>query len=309
MTLEQIGTWPRLLLEYWRILKGVRPLKVVHTNWHPLLLLLPFLHPERDIYWLHEVIPDRSQYRKVFRWFERRIGCFVCVSYAVADSLRHLGVSEAKIRVIYNGLTDPAAEGRGAVAKNHLGFRIGIVGQVGDWKGHADLLQAFGRVCKWHPDAELFIFGKGTPEYTLEIAKMAVELGVAGRVRWKGFVADRADIYSDLDLCVVPSRSQDPLPTAAIEAGFFGLPVVATRSGGLPEIVEHEENGLLVEVEHPTEIAEAICRLIENPQLCAAMGKSGRRRAEERFGRSRFLKEFGDLLDTKQSYRTSIRGA
>jgi glycosyltransferase involved in cell wall biosynthesis len=125
-------------------------------------------------------------------------------------------------------------------------------------------------------------------------------LGIADRVKWHEFVVDRQTIYSNLDLCVVPSRSQDPLPTSAIEAGFAGLPVIATRRGGLPEVVEHETNGLLVEAQSPAELADAMCRLINDHQLRERLACNARPWATERFGRERFLKEFLALLETEE---------
>jgi glycosyltransferase involved in cell wall biosynthesis len=125
-------------------------------------------------------------------------------------------------------------------------------------------------------------------------------LGIANWVKWHEFVHDRRDIYSNLDLCVVPSRSQEPLGLSAIEAGFSGLPVIATRRGGLPEVVEHETNGLLVEAQRPAELADALCRLINDPQLRQRLAGNARRCAMERFGRERFLEEFLALLEAEE---------
>lgn len=294
MTLEQIWRLPSLLWGYSRVLRHLRPQRVVHTNWHHLLLLLPFLRRNRDIYWLHELVPNVPQYRRIFRWFAQKLNCFVCVSQAVANSVRQLGIDKAKIRIIHNGITDPAPTG--PISDAAGAFRIGIVGQVGAWKGHDDLLEAFALVHEKHANSELHIFGKGEGSYKSELELKSAALGIANCVKWHGFVQDPKDIYPNLDLCVVPSRSQDPLPTSAIEAGFCGLPVVATRRGGLPEIVEHEKNGLLVDAQCPEEIAEALLRLIENPQFRERLGSTAKCYATERFGRERFLREFVDLL-------------
>jgi glycosyltransferase involved in cell wall biosynthesis len=300
MTVEQLWRWPGLIWGYFQILRRLRPQKVVHTNWHHLLLLLPFLLPERDLFWFHEIVPDRPQYRLVFGWLEQRLGSFVCVSHAVAWSLRKIGVREAKIRVIHNGLADPASS-TDVTAPPSEHFRIGIVGQVGPWKGHDDLLEAFALIARKHSAAELHIFGKGNAGYRTELARRSIDLGVAERVKWHDFVADRRLIYTSLDVCVVPSRSQDPLPTTALEAGFFCMPAIVTRRGGLPEIIEHEVNGLVVEAERPTEIAEALSRLIEQPSLRQLLATNARHRAVGYFGRERFLGEFLALLNAESS--------
>ena len=295
MTAEQIWRLPGLLWGYSRVLRRFNPIRVVHTNWHHALLLLRFLQPDRDLYWLHEFVPDLPRYRRVFGWFAQRLRYFVCVSEAVAGSLRKLGIDESKIRVIHNGITDPFSEGasRGDAAV----FRIGIVGQVGAWKGHEDLLEAFAVVRKKHASSELHVFGNGDAFYRGELQRKSVGLSIEDGVKWHDFVSDRREIYSNLDLCVVPSRSQDPLPTTAIEAGFSGLPVIATRRGGLPEVIEHETNGLLVEAQQPAELADAMCRLIEDSELREHLAGHARRRAMERFGSERFVKEFLELLE------------
>jgi glycosyltransferase involved in cell wall biosynthesis len=298
MTGGQIWHWPDLLWRYARVLRLLNPRKVVHTNWHHMLLLLPFLRPDRDLYWLHEFVPDLPQYRRVFGWFARRLNCFVCVSEAVAGSLRRLGIDEAKIRVIRNGITDPVPTN--PTRRPATAFRIGIVGQVGAWKGHDDLLDAFAVVHQQHGSCELHVFGKGDAAYRGELERKSIRLGVANWVKWHEFVRDRRDIYSNLDLCVVPSRSQEPLGLSAIEAGLSGLPVIATRRGGLPEIVEHETNGLLVEAQCPAEIADALCRLMNDPQLRQRLASNARRCAMDRFGRERFLGEFRALLEAEE---------
>jgi glycosyltransferase involved in cell wall biosynthesis len=299
MTLEQVRHWPSLLGGYSSLVRRLRPQKVVHTNWHHLLLLLPFLRPERDLFWLHEVVPDLLQYRRVFGWLERRLGAFICVSEASACSLRKIGIDEAKIRVIHNGLTDPAdsVDPRSLSPERP---RFGIVGQVNAWKGHTDLLEACALLVREHSAPELHIFGNGNAVYKAELVRRSLDLGIQERVKWHDYVSDRRLIYSSFDVCVVPSRSQDPLPTTAIEAGFFGLPSVVTRRGGLPEIVEHEVNGLVVEAERPAELAEALSRLIKEPSLRQRLGANARRRAVEHFGRDRFLNEFMAVLNLEQ---------
>src|ERR1039457_1343859 len=228
MTAEQILYWQTLLWGYARVLRILSPRKVIHTNWHHMLLLLPFLRPDRDLYWLHEFVPDSPRYRRVFGWFARRLNCFVCVSQAVAGSLRQLGIDEAKIRVIHNGIKDSVSTN--PTRRRATAFRIGIVGQVGAWKGLDDLLDAFAVVHQNHASCELHVFGKGEASYRCELERKSTGLGIANWVKWHEFVLDRRTIYSNLDLCVVPSRSADPLPTSAIEAGFAGLRSAAPPS-------------------------------------------------------------------------------
>lgn len=306
MTAEQIWRWPSLLMGYLRVLREQRPTKVIHTNWHHVLLMFPFLRPQRDLFWLHEIVPTSPRYRYVFRRLQHRIGCFVCVSNAVAESLRQVGVNDAKIRVVHNGLSDPVGSTHTPAPASTL-FRIGIVGQVGAWKGHDDLLEAFAIVRTKHADTELHVFGKGSARYKKELIERSITLGIAESLKWHEFASDRRDIYANLDVCVMPTRVKEPFGLVALEAGFFSLPAIVTRRGGLPEIIEHEVNGLLVESESPAQIAGALCRIIEQPELRRVLATNARIRAVQRFGRERFLREFVALLNTEaETYNLSV---
>ncbi len=203
----------------------------------------PFLKPERDIYWSHEVFANKPQYRRLFRALAKRVGCLVAVSKIAAQSLLELGVPKDKVVVIHNGISDPAAGHHND--SNNKTCAVGIVGQIGSWKGHEDLLEAFQVVLRREPSAQLHIFGRSGSAYEGFLRRRARELGLEKSVIWRGFVEDRSKIYRDLSILAVPSRSEDTLPTVAIEAGFFGLPVVASDKGGLNEIVKDQVTGLL----------------------------------------------------------------
>jgi colanic acid/amylovoran biosynthesis glycosyltransferase len=93
---------------------------------------------------------------------------------------------------------------------------------------------------------------------------------------------------------------QDPLSTTAIETGFSDLLGIATRRAACGEVIENETNGLLVEARGPAELADAMCRLLDDPQLQLRLAGNARRRATERFGRERFLNEFIELLEEEE---------
>jgi glycosyltransferase involved in cell wall biosynthesis len=305
MTVHQMLRWPQLLLGYRRFLRRFAPEKVVHTNWHSLLTIFPFLKPQRDVYWVHELMPKKDQYRRLFRWLEHRLDCFVAVSNAVAKSLGELGIGSNKICVIHNGIADPVCgvvrEGEPTETLN-----IGIVGQIGHWKGHEDLLDAFKLVAQHYPHAKLRIFGKGSAEYEQLLRDRARQLGIDHKLHWMGFVGERMAIYGNLTILAVPSRLQDPLPTSAIEAAFFGIPVVASRRGGLPEIVEDGATGLLFKSGNSDELARHLVTLLGNAELRERMGQNARRRAIALFSRERFVRQFcrllsaGDLIEENE---------
>jgi len=95
---------------------------------------------------------------------------------------------------------------------------------------------------------------------------------------------------------VLPTRTEEPLSTAAIEASAAGLPVICTNHGGFPEIVEHGVTGLLVEPRRPDLLAQAIAQLAASPARARAMGEAGRQRALKLFALSRFVGEFDRVM-------------
>jgi glycosyltransferase involved in cell wall biosynthesis len=294
MTLHQLLHVPGLLVSYARFLRSFRPQRVVHTNWHHALLLLPFLKQDRDVYWSHEIVPNNSRLQAVFRAIDRRVGRFVAVSEATAASLQRARVPSEKIHVIYNGI-EPPKTSRPAYARTDT-IVVGIAGQIGAWKGHEDLIAAFAIAVTAFPQIRLSIFGAGSDDYESHLRRRVDELGLSSVVNWHGFVRNRDEIYRQMDICVVPSRVDDPLPTSAIEALLYGIPVVATRRGGLPEIVEEGITGLLFDDGDIRQLASCLAKLVSDPELAHEMGQRAASRAAEKFDRGRFIRDFSAVL-------------
>ena len=293
-TFGQLVRYPQLLLGFRQIVKKGGLRAVVHTNWQHCMLLLPLLRRHRDIYWAHEIPPLSRHYGYVFRAIARRVGRIVCVSQAVADRMLSLGVSTRKVAVVRNGI--PSAERTGAVADGKC-LRLGIVGQIGAWKGHKDLIEALGLLQLDGVRPPLFIFGSGAPEYVAGLEERAVELGIQQQIEWCGYVTDKSQIFGAIDVCIVPSRFEEPLGMSAIEAGGFGCPVICSSRGGLPEIVKHGETGFVVEPERPEQIADAIKVFVQNRDLVRTMGAAAQRRARTDFSVQRFVSEFIQVLE------------
>ena len=296
-TLKQLTQLPALWKDFRQFMTETGAQQAIHTSWHHLILLWPYLSPERDWYWVHEVLPDKSHYRRLFGRLTRRLRGFVAVSQAVADSLLALGVPSAKIHVVHNGLRDISAAAPVRDAPDGP-VRIGIVGQVAQWKGHHDLLDAMASVMAAHPATELHIYGAGPEEYRKALEAHIQRLNIAEQVHWHGYVENRAAIYGSLDLCVlpVPPGASEALPTIAIEAGFFGLPVVATRIGGLKEIIEDDSTGFLVTPGDSDALVSRINLLIGDAELRTRMGLAARERMVRLFNRDRFVADFSRIL-------------
>ena len=140
------------------------------------------------------------------------------------------------------------------------------------------------------------VFGSGDPLYVDQLKARIAQAGLAGIWNWMGYEQDKAKIFGSMDVCVVPSCFGDPFPTVAMEAGVYGLPVVASRIGGLPEIVEDGITGWLVEANKPEQFAEKIEWLVRNPEKARAMGAAGRERVFTHFTVEKMVAGFEEMF-------------
>jgi glycosyltransferase involved in cell wall biosynthesis len=293
-TLDQLRYWPVLLFRYARLVSASAPRAVVHTNWHHALMLLPLLRRDRDVYWLHEVLPNNRRYAWTFASIAKRVGRIVCVSQAVARSVVALGIPASHIIVIHNGLPSVAVA---PAVPQHGPLRLGIVGQIGSWKGHDDVLEALALLGRAGTGVKLRIFGSGSQAYIDALKRKIAQLDLVENVEWCGVLTDQSEIYVSIDVCVVPSRFEEPLATSAIEAGWFGLPVICSSKGGLPEIVTDGVTGFVVEAERPDQLARAIGLLGNNRDLVKTMGEAARAHAQAEFSLEQFVENFERVVD------------
>jgi glycosyltransferase involved in cell wall biosynthesis len=144
------------------------------------------------------------------------------------------------------------------------------------------LLHAFSRIASAFPDVQLMLVGDGPLRADLE--QLASELQLRDRVVFAG-AKDRADVVEMLHGCSIfalPSRSE-PFGIAVVEAMACGKPVIGTRTGGIPEIIDDGEDGLLVEPDNPDQLAEAILRLLSDASLRERMSARGPSKVRSKF--------------------------
>ena len=302
MTLDQLWRISELWLGYWGYVRNFEPDVIIQSNFHHIFILWPVLNQKKTIFHVHNSFPNKKFYRYLFGFLNLKISYYVSVSNFVSKSLIGLGISNNKIYSILNSIkfdekkiSLPALEY--AKHKNiYPHVRIGLVGQIGRWKGHDDLIEALNLVKKWKLSFSCIIFGQGESEY-IEILKQKLEeYHLTSDVYWAGFVKDRKEIFSSFDICIVPSRVQEGFGMVAAEAAYFGIPVIATRRGGLPEIVQDGETGYLVDAESPMQIAEKLKLLIEDTDLRDKMGQTAHSYALQHFSQERMVQEMENIF-------------
>jgi colanic acid/amylovoran biosynthesis glycosyltransferase len=234
----------------------------------------------------------------------KRGALFIGVSQFIVDKLAELGVPAARTRLHYIGV-DVASfdEARhGAEESDGAGPVVLHVARLVEKKGTADLLEAFARLARRHSGAELVVVGAGPLAGAL--AAHAERLGVAGRVRWLGAQSHpevrrwlrRASVFS------LPSRTaangdSEGLGLALLEAAASGVPVVATRHGGIPEAVLDGETGYLVAERDVDALAESLDALLSDAALRQRMGGAARALVRRRFDLAAQTRELERLYE------------
>ena len=205
--------------------------------------------------------------------------------------------------VIYNGLEIPV------LAPTPLPFtrpRILCLGRLSTEKGMDLALASFGSILDRFPGARLTIAGEGPARP--ELQRQAVVYGIDPAVDFLGWVApDKVpSLINASTIVLMPSR-QDSMPLVALEAALMARPIVATRVGGLPEVVVHEKTGLLVEKENIGGLAEAVNWLLAHREAAVSMGQAARRRAQTIFGWEQHVAAYDALYEKLTNKRNDIR--
>lgn len=241
----------------------------------------------------------------IFAWAaDRVVGCAATVT---ADLVAH-GLPDAKARTIPNGIPvaedAPGGPAARAAARVALGLPADVpvilaVGRLVELKGHAYLIEALARVRAAHAGAVLAIAGDGP--LRADLAARAAALGIQDHVRLLGNLADVRPAYQAADV-FAHSSTIEGLPLVVIEAMAHGLPVVATRVGGVPEAVVEGRTGWLVPPRDADALAARLTALLADRPAAVAMGVLARRRVAETYS-------LGRMVDAFEALYTSVRPA
>ena len=255
--------------------------------------------------------------KRVQRYACQFADCVLVNATAVKDWLIGEGYDASKIVVIRNGV-DLAALNRPAdphLIRRELGLAphtplVAVVSRLTPLKGLENLLEAAAMLKPRYPDARFLIVGETSPmevPYLGELKELADRLGVGDRVIFTGRRSDVPALLSAINVSVMPSLNE-ALSNVLLESMGAGAPTVATRVGGTPEALVHEQSGLLVAPGDSRAIADAVGRLLDNPTLAQRLGQAGRTLIKERFSVDRMVQStqdlYAELLARKQ--RTAL---
>jgi glycosyltransferase involved in cell wall biosynthesis len=241
-------------------------------------------------------------FRTLERWLARVTTALVAVSPEVRDDLVQLGVApREKFVVVRLGIEleerTRTVEASGADLRRALGigpeaFVVGWVGRMTAVKRTDDVLLTFRALLDRGVDAYLLLVGDGPDREQLE--RRAHELGVVTRCLFVGYQDDVGRVYSGIDALLLPSANEGT-PVSVIEALAAERPVVATRVGGVADVVRDDVDGFLVEVGDTEAAAARLAELAGSPELRGRMGAEGRERVVRRYAVDRLVDDVDRL--------------
>ena len=205
-----------------------------------------------------------------------------------------------KLSYIYNGIEDPASLLKVVSAttenKQSTGRYCLMLATYETRKGHLFLLQAFQNVVQDFPDVQLKIYGHGRTHEKRLVADEVKRLKLVNNVTLGEFTTQTTELLSGASVLVVPSQSYESFGLTIIEAMAFGVPVVATDVGGMPEVLDGTSAGYVCSSHEPLKFAAAIKKILGNPILASELGFNGRKAFESRYSASKMAQQYALLL-------------
>jgi glycosyltransferase involved in cell wall biosynthesis len=298
----------------WRMRRFLRSLRadLVHTNSLKSDLLggvaarlagLPVLWHVRDRI-ADDYLPGRvaKVFRLLCKYVPTRVLTNSAATVATLMPADQIEGNAGHYIVVHDGTTlPPFGSGDAATGgRIHTNPVIGLVGRISPWKGQHIFLRAAAEVLKQYPHAHFQIIGAALfaeQDYDRQLHDLVKQLGIESNVEFTGFQSNVLEWISRLDLLVHASTTGEPFGQVVIEAMAAEKPVVATRGGGIPEIVLDGVTGLLVPMNEAPAMSHAILQILSDPTAAAKMGAAGRQRVVDHFTIERTARQVQDIYD------------
>jgi glycosyltransferase involved in cell wall biosynthesis len=299
-TLDGLINLPRATLQLREVVRNFQPDVMVLTGIE-FAWTVSHVAPRSVPFVMHlHAAPSERWGKWSGRYMLRKAKGVIGVSEFVCDLLVRMTTSNLPVQTVRNVV--PLT--RGLLRHPSPKLRVGIVGQLMSQKRHNMLVEAIGLLDQEQRDKiEIHIYGSNITPFSNEIRQQLVRANLARHFRWMGFVSSQADIYGHLDVVVAPAVDEAFGMTVA-EAGSYGLPVIAARSGGFPEIVEDGVTGLLVPPDDPKALAQALERLLDE-KLRASLGERARQHIASNFTVKAMAEKFVAAIESFGAHGTN----
>lgn len=261
----------------------------------------------KHVWHVHEIIAHPKIFAEAYpRLLNKTAHKVICNSLATRDNLlQRVPALHSKTVLVYNGLDE--SQRVGAVAtKADFGFTqedivITLVGRISRLKGHKWTVSAFAKYLKTS-NAKLFFVGSPVPGqeyYETELRDIIKHEELENKVTILPFTKNLKQIWDVTDIALMPSTEAESFGLVGLEAMLAKKPLVASNLGGLKEIVLNNETGYLVDPLDDKALADALIKLMDNPQLRNEFGESGYKRAKQQFSLQNYLKGINSILEAE----------
>ena len=288
------------LLFYYRFYQKTKVLYCLSLT-EKLVLALPARILGYKVFWIEHVVAGRWLRLNPFRLLYILNSYFVkiiTVSEAVKNQLIKLGARKKNIKTIYNGIDIEESERQADIFQNlaqqskisYKPFTVGTICRLHKEKGVEYLLKAIKIAQEFIPSLQLIVIGDGPEKKNLIWLTKKIEL--INRVKFVGFQDDIINWINGFEIFILPSIKNEAFGMVLLEAMARAKPIVATRVGGIPEIVINQKTGILVRPQNSEEIADALIHLFAHPLERVKMGEDGKKRVEEFFTLNRMVDDY-----------------
>ena len=306
LLIQKMAYDPLLIPQAMRFMKKYKP-DVLQSHGYKSHLICLFLKWMTGIPWIAFFhgwtsggfkIKCYNNLEKILLGFSDRV---VPVSQSMISNLNYKWIDKKKIKVIQNAV-DPKEYSAEADFKNvreRYGVKwdellLAVIGRLSLEKGHKFLIDSLPAIQKELPKLKVMFIGEGALKENCQ--QRVKDLDLVERVIFTGYQNDLGPFYQGIDLLVLPSLSEG-MPNVALEAMLFGKPVVATRVGGVPEVVLDGKTGILVDRANSQQLAHAIIKMFQNPDLLRSWGMAGRERVLKDFNPAQRVKKIAALYE------------
>jgi glycosyltransferase involved in cell wall biosynthesis len=250
-----------------------------------LLARIPTVTHERGI---------NTRFASLSRFLAARLAAILCISEAVRANLTAHRIGRGNLHVIYNGLDPARVVPRRDAAAVRRAFDIGpdspvlvMLGNIKRWKGQDVVVRALRPVVDRHPTTVCLFVGQASESdrpFQEELDALVAELSLAPNVRFTGYQEHVADFLGVANVAIHASSLPEPFGRVLLEAMALEKPLIGSRAGAVPEIVEDGVTGLTFEPGDWRELSQAILQLLDDPSRAVRMGVAGRARLGSHFG-------------------------
>lgn len=234
-----------------------------------------------------------KNYSNTDRFFAKRLHSIICVSYAVFNNMKKLGVNYPNMTVVYNGLDVNRCKIVESAESIKIKYKIartdpviGVIGNIREWKGQETIVRATALLKEKYKNIKCLVVGDTAPAdylYLDKLKKICKEQNIDNDVIMTGFQDYPLDYINVMDVFVHTSIDPEPFGIVILEAMFLGKPIISTTIGGPAEIIENEISGILIKPRVPELLAAAIDKILDNNETARKYGIEGLARLNSTF--------------------------